>query len=220
MAQFLINNVVLIVAALIGLSLWQGLNLFLKIIVCQLCISILNEFAGTIVITHFHWKNNYPLYNLYILIEAILLLGCLGLRFKHSKRHLLLLSLSLSAFLAFWLVAIIRDFGAFANYAAICENILLLIWYLHVLYESVITDGAKLKNHMLWLCFGIIIYAGSLIPYLCLMYYANDNYPALNKTLGNIIIVLENTRYLSTAIALFLYRRSSLPYHQQSHGRI
>ena len=203
----------------IGISFykWNRLGLFLRLISVQVFVSLVIDMLAWTAIYKLGWKNNFTIYNVYMPIEAGLLLGA-AWRYVTPARERRLLLMSAALFGLCWLFCIVRHFQQLANYALVCENMLLIGWYLYVLYYAVIADGIHTCNAVLWVCIGIVFYAGCMVPYVSLTQYLLRDYPAINTKLFIIVSVCEKLRYVFTGIALLVSRPQLKPRHLSTNG--
>ena len=210
MIRFITHFLCLFLAASAGVWKWKQLNVFFKIITVQLIIAATNSIITEYVIRYLHWGTNYLFFNFYTVVETVLLLMCLKV-YPLTQKAAIWLYASVAVFSVAWLCETIAGGNKhFSNYSLILEFLLVTGWYIYLLYKCVFDHGAHKRNAYLWLCLGIIIHCGCLIPYFSLFNYLQAHFPELNKRLYMITLFTGNLRYFFTTIALLVYKPTPL----------
>ncbi len=201
------------IALVIGISTLRKFNLFYKLVLLQIFVFAI-VYIGGYAITYYQEehhliKNNTWIYNLYFPIECALLTGA-GLFYFKSKR------VNFFAFITYALFSMTLFFqlnkngiNSLANFAVAIEALLLVTIYLFILYDKLKDSNFNWKvSPEFWLCIGIVLYFGCIVPYFSMINYLNATNPQLSFTLFVFINdVLSNIRYLLTAFAFWLFYR-------------
>src|SRR4051812_6635509 len=114
----IINFFSLVVAIVASIYCWTMLNPFYKLISCQLFVALLAAIVSKVVLLILHYQTNHIVYNVYILVETLVLLAAVLLKVAHIKLKWLLIA-SICLFILYWLLLVIKHPYLFANYAAV-----------------------------------------------------------------------------------------------------
>lgn len=202
----LIQLIVEAFAFLVGLICFNYLPTAYKLIAIQLIAAFIFEFSGYIL--RKYGIGNVWLFNIYIFLEAILLIK--------ASRNFYLFNNKLFLFLAipifFWFYSVFKNgFNYFTSIAYVSFSIAILIVYLNLLFKSVLTyRGDLVKLPTLWLAIGVILFFGCNIPYLSMLNYLCNNFnQEVNNTLHLILKTFCNLRYILMAISLIMASRQN-----------
>lgn len=205
-----------IIASGIGIYVYRYMNLMQRIIFFQafsyIVIYILSFIVTTMQAYYKMPLNNQWVYNLSMPIETSFLTWAASVYFK-THRQKTLIWIGFAIFFNIYMVEIIiKGINVFSNHGYIAENILMLIIYLFILYSCFLEEYSHWKySPNVWICLGIILYAGGSIPYFSLLDYLEKNALKTGAFLFHFIIVgLTNLRYIMLAMGFWFIRRNAL----------
>lgn len=212
-----VNEVISITAAVsMGLYAFRYMNRFFRLIFAQV-VAWAIFYVSAYGITIYQDSQGLPLnnqwvMNAHLLVETVLLIVAAYLYFNNRAGRMMAICL----LLVFALVVIIQlsqnGFALYWNYADVAACICLTALYSFLLYDfSLQRKTPWWASPEIFVCLGILIYAGCSVPYIALMHYLEREYPAANNMLFHLINdVLANFRYLLTAFAFWLVRYHSI----------
>lgn len=194
-----------------GIIFLRRLNLVYKLILLLLFINIVNYSASHFVLlyqtTHHIPKNNIWLFNIYSLVECLMLV-LIGQKYlnKHPAGRIAIWSFGV-VIIVFTVEIVQRGISTFTNYSACIQALLIMYIYLVVFYQRFMSgDNSRAALADKSFCLGTLLYFACMVPYMSLLNYLQSKDSALNATLfASIVLVLENIRYLLTAVAFYLY---------------
>lgn len=201
----------LILAAVAGLRAFRQATTSYRLILLQVWIALLTEFAGAT----FYRVSNVPMYNVYMLMESALLMRAAFLSLEKPGKWPF--AICFSAVLIFWTWNVYKSgWHAFQLQAFLLYAVLLLMMYIVVLYNSAMRWKTAIgRNPDLWICAGMIVFYACIVPYLSTLGLQNSLSPAQRRVLHFFAVdLLHQLRYLLIAVGFFLL------YHQpiQSKG--
>jgi|GEM_PF-3205654 len=195
---------ILIVATLLfGIYFLRWLSTTGKLILAQVALGLATEVTGSVMA----YKNtpNTPVFNIYMVVEFILLGSAAIVALKDTTiRRLLIAAMALAT--VFYTYSIINSgLHVFANKAYVIFAFLVVIMYFLVLVKTSTAKGEKIVNPLSSICIAHIIYFGACIPLFSLLHYLNQNHPILLKSLFDINFFLVVIRYGLVALAFYLF---------------
>jgi len=216
MVSIIDESLTLIVAFSIGVYAFRYMNLLYRIFLYQLLAYILIFILANVVRLILS-QNNLPInnqwvYNLSMPIETGLLTWAVYEYFKASKGKIWIWI----GYLIFITILVtelsIKGIWILSNHGYIAENILLLVLYLLVLYAHFTKqNGNWQRSPELWICLGIVLYCGGVVPYFSLINYLQVSYPKVNSFLYYFIIDgLATLRYLLLALGFWFVRSNAI----------
>ena len=202
------------VVMVLGLIGYRRLPLFFKLIWWQVIASVFNYSMGQLLAHYF--KVNQATYNVYIVIEALLLVlaGFYVLKstkFRQARMWLLLLII-----VVFVGQVLISGIGTLANYALCIYSIMIAGVYLLVLFQAI--DRRREEKHanaIILVGLGIVICFACNAPYWAMFNYLNETYMEISTLLYNYVLnPLSNLRYLMVALGFIVLIRRSPSYKE------
>lgn len=186
----------------------RTLTPFYRIIVLSVLLGFAALIGGIVLQLAASGAGNQWLFNFYIPAETAVLLYAGSLVFRSSGAKAVL-CIAFALFFATWGWQVAQTgIGVFANKAAMLESVFLVALYLFILYRhTILHDGPVYRSPVFWICCGIILFFGCNIPYIGVIHFLEQKKPVLNNRLYNLIIVLQNVRYLFIGIAFIVYRK-------------
>lgn len=187
----------------------------LKIFSLLLGLTFLVElFAAIIVIKYFHWKNNFPIYNSFILIEILTYAFFYYNIMQIVWMRKLIASLAFVFFL-FWVVSVffIHGFNAWNSYVIISGGsftVCVSLGYYYQIIQSK-TEINLLSHPEFWIATGMLIFYSCQVPYFGTLNFLIKNYLPLAYSLMNVLLVINTFMYL-TFIYAFLCPRIQRKY--------
>ncbi len=201
------------IALFFGVYAFRFMNSFHRIFLGQLVAYILIVML-TYIVQLIPSMNNHNqwVYNLSMPIETGILTLAAYIHFKSKKEKNLIWLGYFIFLLVFTSEIVIKGFLIFSNHGYVAECILLIVLYLLVLYSLFIKQNIAWKHTPeIWISIGIVVYFGSVLPYLSLLQYFQEYFPEINRMLFRLITVgLSNIRYLLLAYGFWLIRRNAL----------
>lgn len=211
------------IALLAGIYAYRYLPPFFRLILLQVGLNCANytlTYAITIYNRHMGThagENNHWLFNIYLILECTLLLAASCYLLQRWLRRYLIAGYGIFLLVFLYQVAT-AGFRSFAFYAACVEGILVVVAYLPILYLRFTMPGTIwYKDAYSWTAPGMVLYFACFIPYISMFGFLQRHSPVLFVRLYTIILVLENLRYLFTAIGFLLCRKSAGPVISLAH---
>jgi len=218
MLQAILESAFLLVAFGVGLYSYKTLNLLYKVIFYQVVIAVMVYVASYAITTYQRSlkipENNQWLFNVYVLLEAVLLMTAAWIFFRERKLAWLIAVGFLIFLLAFLYQVYDSGFFQFVNYALVTEGILIVVFYLIILYIRFTSPGyIWYRSPEFWLCIGVTIYFAGIVPFYSMLKYLYTHHQKLSGILFHLINdVLGNVRYLCIALSFFLFfKQASAP---------
>lgn len=208
-SQFVVLFIELI-ALLIGLKYWKKIEQGYKIAVAQLAVTLLVECIGR-TITYFHLGTNAWLFNIYALIETILLFWMFSAFSEHPKAKQFSAGVVVLMIIA-WLFAIFSNgILLFSNWYVIAESLLAVIAFTFLLISNSVFSKSQLFTQPLFLlCIAIIIYYASVIPLFGVLNHLVEVDRELANNLFYINKAAAGVRYVLIGTALYLHGRNAV----------
>lgn len=213
MLNFLTTTFILILCCCTGVIFYKDLNKFQKIFLLHAFISLAVELTGVIQKYSLHITNTTAVYNIYILIEFIILFFAAHY-YLNAKLNKFVTALIIVTYTTIWTITIKQNgFQTFAAYAFLLGCIILLILFLSALpvfLRQKLTPG---RYANLLLLFASFIYLCGNVPLFSFILYLINAHPLIAKKLFAITIIISNARYTLTALSFFLsykYKTSKL----------
>ncbi len=213
MLQVIKESAFLFLAFGIGVYTFKKLDLFYKVIFFQVVMAVA-VYLSSYAITLYQRKNglqlnNQWLFNVYVFLEAILLIVAGLIYFEKRKVRLSIMVCLILFLLVFWYQILTMGSTHFANYALIAEGVILILIYFAILYTQFSVPSFSWRaSPEFWLCIGLIVYFGCNVPFMSMIHYMNLHYPKLNELLFHFITdVLGNMRYFFVTISFWLFFR-------------
>jgi len=153
--------------------------------------------------------NNWPIGNIYIILQFILLYNIFVSKDKNWIIRILLICFLSFAIINFVFLQTPTTFNSRTSYIGALFVIILALWYLYGLFREMPIANI-LNMPMLWVSFGVLFYfAGTLFLFLF------NNYLILNQpqnhqliwVLHNVLNIIKNLLF---AVALWKYYRRSM----------
>lgn len=199
-----------LIAIVVGLKNWSKLKLGYRLIVVQVIIACFVELLGNVIV-YYKLGSNAWMYNLYALVEAILLIRVY--RLLSTKEYSAKLSLIASSIvLATWLIVIaINGFFVFISGYFIATSLLMIALYILIIIDNSIFRNNKLFAQPLFLfSIAVIIYFGSIIPLFGMLNHLVEVDKRLANNLFDINVFAAALRYALTGTALYLHGRNAV----------
>ncbi len=147
---------------------------------------------------------NAPVYNLFTLVEFVLVLRIVGL-VRPKDSWWLTGSLLIGTGMMVFNFLQQGDLDFFLTYGIITQSALATVWCSLGLWSlAQRTNGAVWKAPLFWFFMGNMLYFAGIIPYLGFLIPLYRHDPKLTTVLYNIITIVAITRYLFTAWACHL----------------
>jgi hypothetical protein len=198
----------LCLATFIGVYYYRYLNGFFKLILIQTVFAVLSYFSAYAVI-HYQTSNNLPannhwLYNIYIVIEFVLLLMAGYVFFQTSNARKAIL-LGTTCFISIYITEITLDgFWQLANISLVTGGLILVVVYQFILVTSLrASSPSVIMVPELWACVGISLYFACNVPFIGLMPQLLKYNASLVDDLFYITEVLAILRYLFLCISFY-----------------
>jgi len=216
MLQILYETISLAAAFGVGLYVFRYMSTFFRIMFLQLLIWIV-FYILSYVVTMWQEAHQLPcdnqlLLNLHMLIETILLTTTAAVAFS-SAWGKWLASAALGSFLTVFVwQGAPYGFSIYLNAADVTECIVISVLFALLLYRHFSNPGPIWwRSPEVLICLGILIYFACSVPYIAMMHYIERQYPGISVMLfQGISELLNNIRYLLTAIAFWFIRRNAL----------
>jgi hypothetical protein len=216
MVRIIDESFTLIFALGIGIYAFRSMNLFYRIFFYQLLayilIYILSHVTNIILLARNMPQDNQWVFNVSMPMEAGILTWAAYEYFKNTRGKIWIW-IGYAAFLVVLITEIsIKGIWIFSNHGCIAESALLLILYLLILYSHFTSQNSTWKRSPeLWICLGIVLFYGGVVPYFSLMHYLQASYPKVNAFLYYFIIDgLATLRYVLLAVGFWFVRRNAL----------
>lgn len=214
--QVLIESISLLLAAVCGLIAYRYMSRFFRLIFYQLCawigfyliawgITFYQDYSG-------HYTNNWPFFNLVILVETTFLLAA-AYSYFNNQLYKQACVVTFACFVVVFVIQLWLDgFTSFLNYAGVMEGIAVILSYTPVLYFQFTEVAFSWKRSpVAWLTCGLLLYFTGIIPYLSVFNYINHSDPGSSEQLFKFIVdVLANIRYLMVAAAFWLIHKNAI----------
>ena len=211
--QILLDLSSTLLAFCVGLAVFSKLDRFNRILFLQVVVYLL---ADSFAILYPKYSNLF--FNLFMPIETLLLFSAALYYFNTKKSKAVLLILYV-VFLIIYFPGVFSFGGisTFAHHAAITEGLLLTGINLVMLYVDFTQGKNGFSYPVTFAGTGMILYFASTIPFLCVMFYFQQQDSYQTKELFNKIVVFTAwLRYLFIAIAFFIASRKPLNSTQQN----
>ncbi len=178
----------------------------LRLLGLQCVIAFMVEITGVIM-----RQNHYPnvwLFNIYLPIDFILLLGAAHFSFQNGNLTIYLKT-TLVLLCIIWISEIVvKSLNIFAVITFLFEALSITIAFLAVLYATALTHlGPFTKQPLFWISIGLITFYGCNVPYFLMLGTINKvcSQPQL-ALLYWVFICLSSFRYCCTSIGFILQR--------------
>ncbi len=215
MLSILEESLTLFLAFTLGVYSFRYMNLLYRIFFYQLLayilIYILTFVVNLVQQSHNLAINNQWVFNLSMPLEAGFLTWA-GYEYFKGLKGKIWIWIGYLVFLSVFISELtIKGVMVFSNHGYIAESILLLVLYLLIMYSHFTKHNSNwLRTPELWICFGIVLYFGGVVPYLSLINYLRDSYPKINAFLYYFIIDgLATFRYLLLALGFWFVRSNA-----------
>ena len=208
----MLYNIYIIILAISFLSSLLSFRLdypfHLKLFSILLGLTLLTEICANYLLKWLHLESNYPIYNVYILIQncfyAVYFVFIIS---SSTSKKVIIFFLIL--FSAFWIATtfFILDANAWNSYATMFGDIFIVYFSVVYLYELFVSEKL-VKLHIspeFWIAIASVIYFSSDLPLTGMLNYMAKNYPAQTLILYNILQLLNIIMY-SIFIYAFLCR--------------
>lgn len=196
-----------ILALSVGLFFYKRLNLFAKLLLLQVGISLVN-FGLAKVISHYDGdSNNQITYSFYVLIESLIVFFAAYV-YEPRLRNRKFFGLGLFLILASYLIQfLISGFHKLPIYAFLTSSIFISAIHLYVLYEVVTNkEDHAFAKAIIVLNLGVIVSFVCMAPYMAVFNYLNANDIKISIQLYNwVLLSCSNFRYLSYLIGFILF---------------
>lgn len=150
-----------------------------------------------------HMKGLNIIYNLYTLVEFVLIFLFVGIRLQtKALRRISYSMVALFVILSVWLVAFYGMYQKFLNELVCAANIAYLTWILMYILEGLLHEE-KLMNARLpefWFIAGLLLYASCTILLFSLTYYIKTSTNPIIHNLWQVQGVLNVVMYILFAI--------------------
>lgn len=198
-----------LLAILIGIYYWQVLSIPYRLFWLQVLLSCSNEFVAW-MIQHYWGFNNVPLFNVYAIVEMLLLGTACRLLFTRSSLKKFL-NIGLFAVSIYWLAVVIIDgITLFNNHVFVAIALFNVIYFFCLLIDNSIFNKKELYKQPLFLiAVASILYFATVIPFFGLMNYLTNSDMTLAIKLFKINISAAILRYSLVAAAFYLYARQA-----------
>ena len=190
------------------LSFWLDYPFHLKLFSVLLGLTLLTEICAKFLLHWFRLESNYPIYNIYILIQDSFYAVYFMLIISSSIAKKVIIFF-LILFPAFWIATTFFILGANAwnSYAIMLGDIFIVYFSVIYLYELFVSEKL-VKLHLspeFWIATASVIYFSSELPLTGMLNYMATNYPEQTLVLFKILQLLNIIMY-SIFIYAFLCR--------------
>lgn len=205
----ILSCVIKVFCIILGLSKWRNFSTGYKIIVLQILVALFVEIGG-LYIGEIQHHNNAWLYNIYLLVEVILL-TIAAVNFTKSTKLNRIFLLSATLVSSYWIYLFVtKQHNQLFNWFIIISAFLSLSMYIIVLLDNAIFSQKNLVHQPLFLLgSSIIIYYACIIPLFGVINYLLENSYAYARKLYYINQSVNILRYSLVVIALYLYGRQA-----------
>jgi|GEM_PF-1243620 len=202
-----------LIALIIGIFCFKFLFRALKIIFIQVFVALLCECYAKYLVVSFnhssinnlHIYNNTWVFNIYMLIEFILL-SLAGRLLLGTKLFRIGIPVVIVLQTILWGVNIyVKGMNQFASWSFICGSIIIVAIYIAILFQhSLFTKQNILTQPVFWLCMSVILFFGCDVPYWGLHNYLDSKNLSLDRKLFIINYILNFVRYPLVAVSFLI----------------
>jgi hypothetical protein len=188
---------------LIGIWYSKRLNTPFLLINIQCFVALVVEITAKFLI-----KENTSLYNIYIVLEVIIVLLA-GRLFSENGRVQRIATVGLIICVLIWVVeyAVLANRIVFLNTAFLINCVMISALYMVVMIQSAASASDIFRTGTFWLCLAHILYFGSVIPFFAMYdYFTQENF-RLGYQLYLINSVIAIVRYVLIAASFWLFTR-------------
>ena len=216
MLQFIYESFSLFIALSAGIYAYRYMSSFARTLFFQLLVWIFFYLVSYLItlyqIQSQLVQNNQWIFNIYIILET-LLLSIASYRYLQDAGSKYLAFTLYGLFLLVMLAQLsMAGYSGFANYGVAIAGILVTILYTLILYRQFTVDtSSKIRTPEIWAGIGLVIYFACDVPYFSLFSYLNTYHLKLSSFLFHVITdVLANIRYLLLAVTFWLIGRKAV----------
>ena len=206
--------------AFIGIAFLSSLNAFrldfplhLKVFSILLGLDFLVEFSCNVLVDLLHIRTNVPLYNIFMLVEAM----TYAWFFRAILESRVLKSLIggyMILFPIFWVIVVFFVFGLhyWNSYVAIVES-LFTVCMAAAFYYQLFTAPTLIrlsKSPEFWIATGLIIFYTCNLPYLGMLNFITKEYLSLAKSLLMLLQILNIIMYSLFTLAFLCTKRTTI----------
>lgn len=150
-------------------------------------------------------NNNLWAFNLYILIESILLSIALRLLIKGRSPKIYWITGISFVLLILFVQCYNSGIGKFYNYAAMAEGIYIVSLLLIIFFQNSVSEEPDGQSRIeFWPMLGLLVYFAGYSPYMGMFNYLNENHAELSSQLYYIFVIgLSQVRYLLLVIGFW-----------------
>lgn len=215
MLQLLIKSLSPAIAIILGVYSFRFMNTFFKLLFWQVLMYMF-FFTMSYVVTNYQTahhlnENNQWLFNIYLIIETVLL--CIALFNYLNYQSKMPLYGMLSVLVTFYAVqTMLNGIYHYNKYSDIAACIALSAVSARILFNQFqYSKQLAQARPAIWAIVGLLLYFACSVPYIAMMDFLELHHPKLNTFLFRIINgFLANIRYLCLAIAFYLIRFNAL----------
>jgi hypothetical protein len=192
---------------LFGIGLVKKLQAAYVLILLQLLLASIAEIAGQVI--KYRSGNNTSLFNVYILLECSLLMTAIVIQIgKKAVKNML--PIGLFIFICSWIIAVAKyGISVFALSSFLISCFILTLSSLVLIMRLAANEENPLSQPSFWICCGMVIYFGPIIPLFSLFnYFQVNGKEKLGSYLYTINDILAMLRYSLTFYGLYLLSRS------------
>ncbi|MGB3468717.1 MAG: hypothetical protein WBA74_25755 [Cyclobacteriaceae bacterium] len=191
---------------IIGLVGIRRLPIYMKVLLLQVVVFVINFHMGRNKTFQNEAGENTALYNIYSVLEVLILIWAAGLYLKTARFRKVLIFCAVSAIIAFVLSTAIYGINSFAKYNFCLYSLIIAGIYLYILFVRINYEGkSRLLNPWTLIILGLIVFYTCMAPFMAMLEYLNNNFAETSNVLYLYILApLSNIRYFLLAVGLLL----------------
>ena len=176
----------------------------LKIFSAFLGITALTELIANFFLSTFHLKSNYPVYNMFLLIQYISLGYYFSMLVKQPpfKKAIII---SIFLYPVFWAITslVLYNLYHWNSYAVMVGDLFMIVWASRYIFELFTSEELlSLKRHSeFWIAIGILFFSCCELPITGILNYIVKDWMLANK----LSIVLQIINIIMYLIFIYAY---------------